>query len=172
MKSKSELSRFVGFVECENPNPKLDNFLGRLTALKGGDKDDLDADPDRSDLDTCSLTHDNLLLSGTVLKNVSEAYGVCVYSGMQTKMSLNSKITSIKFSTVERSLNVFLLFFLLLLISEIFFSTTMSLIFGIEYQWTDDMDQQVEHRFLDLVDYRIYYYNRYFHLLSVLMILC
>ena len=25
-----DISRFVGCVECENPNPKLDSFLGRM----------------------------------------------------------------------------------------------------------------------------------------------
>ncbi len=29
--SASDLAKFVGYVECENPNPKLDNFVGRLT---------------------------------------------------------------------------------------------------------------------------------------------
>ena len=55
--------------------------------------------------ETASLTNDNLLLSGTVLQNTKEVVGVCVYSGKETKMSLNSKITSVKFSTIERSLN-------------------------------------------------------------------
>ena len=51
------------------------------------------------------------MLSGTVLKNTSEAFGVCVYSGTETKLSLNSKITRIKFSSVEKSLNRFLVFY-------------------------------------------------------------
>ena len=32
-------------------------------------------------------------------------YAVCVYAGTQTKISLNSKITKNKFSSIERSLN-------------------------------------------------------------------
>jgi Cation transport ATPase len=30
-----QISEFRGFVECENPNPKLDNFLGRLAKFDG-----------------------------------------------------------------------------------------------------------------------------------------
>ena len=29
-KSAKELSNFVGCIECENPNPKLDSYLGRM----------------------------------------------------------------------------------------------------------------------------------------------
>ena len=29
-KTAEEISSFVGCVECENPNPKLDSFLGRM----------------------------------------------------------------------------------------------------------------------------------------------
>ena len=65
---------------------------------------------------------------------------------MQTKMSLNSKITRIKFSTIERSLNVFLLFFLVLLLSEIALSTTLSLTLGIEYKFEDEMEAEVGDR--------------------------
>jgi magnesium-transporting ATPase (P-type) len=73
---------FAGYVECENPNPKLDNFLGRLTSLE----------TTASASETCSLTHDNLLLCGTQLRNTREVFGVCVYAGQQTKMMLNSKV--------------------------------------------------------------------------------
>ncbi len=74
---------------------------------------------------------------------LQEAYGVCAYAGMETKMSLNSKITRIKFSTIERSLNVFLLFFLALLLCEIALSTTLSLTLGIEYKFEEEMEAEV-----------------------------
>ena len=99
-------------------------FLGRLSTLP-------DFSPQLSE--TCSLGHDNLLLSGTVLKNTQEIFGICVYSGAQTKMSLNSKITRIKFSTIEKSLNRILIFFILLQLVEMTISTICSLNLGIEY---------------------------------------
>ena len=81
--------------------------------------------------EVCALSNDNLLLAGTVLKvlrhkqtyvyssytqnhkksenfffqNTREVYAACVYAGTQTKISLNSKITKNKFSSIERSLN-------------------------------------------------------------------
>ena len=44
----------------------------------------------------------------------------------------------IKFSSVERSLNIFLLFFLLVLVSEMIVSTICSMILGVEYLAYED----------------------------------
>jgi hypothetical protein len=86
----------VGHIVCENPNPKLDNYLGRMTAV----------DPaTMASKEECSLGVENLLLAGIQIKNTKEVLAACVYAGTQTKMSLNSKITRIKFSTIEKSLN-------------------------------------------------------------------
>ena len=30
IKSSEDLLNFVGCIECENPNPKLDSYLGRM----------------------------------------------------------------------------------------------------------------------------------------------
>ncbi|XP_049950032.1 phospholipid-transporting ATPase IF-like isoform X1 [Schistocerca serialis cubense] len=66
------------------------------------------------------LGPENILLRGTRLKNTDYIYGCAVYTGQETKLALNSKLTSNKFSTVERSINGFLLFFLVLLLLEVF----------------------------------------------------
>ena len=66
----------------------------------------------------CALSNDNLLLAGTVLKNTEEVFACCVYAGTQTKISLNSKITKNKFSTLEKSLNKYLVFFVAVLLTE------------------------------------------------------
>ncbi len=97
---------------------------------------------------TCSLAIENLLLSGTVLKNTPEAYGVCVYSGTETKLSLNSKITRIKFSTVEKSLNGFILFYLAIMLGEMALSTVLSLAIGVEYYNKGNLEQQDFHTYL------------------------
>ena len=78
-------------------------------------------------------SNDNLLLAGTFLKNTREVYGVCVYAGTQTKMSLNSKITKNKFSTIERSLNRYLLFLVAVLVTEIIASTVLAYSFNNEF---------------------------------------
>ena len=95
LKSLEELEKFVGCIQCENPNPKLDNFLGRMYSF--GELN--------NHIETASLSPENLLLTGTQLKNTNEVYGVCVYAGKQTKISLNSMLTHNKFSSVEKSLN-------------------------------------------------------------------
>ena len=86
---------------------------------------------------------------------------MCVYSGKETKMSLNSKITSVKFSTVERSLNRyiftvtkpckrntlasvffrFLVFFVGLLLTEMTVSTVVSMTLGFEYRREQDVEE-------------------------------
>ncbi|XP_069676428.1 phospholipid-transporting ATPase IF-like isoform X2 [Periplaneta americana] len=65
------------------------------------------------------LGTENLLLRGARLKNTEYVIGCAVYTGQETKLALNSKMTSNKFSTVEKSINGFLLFFLSLLAIEV-----------------------------------------------------
>ncbi|XP_023715383.1 probable phospholipid-transporting ATPase IF isoform X4 [Cryptotermes secundus] len=68
---------------------------------------------------TSPLGTENLLLRGARLKNTEFIIGCAVYTGQETKLALNSKLTSNKFSTVEKSINGFLLFFLALLLTEV-----------------------------------------------------
>jgi hypothetical protein len=58
---------------------------------------------------------------------------VAVYTGKETKISLNTKITNNKFSTLESSLNRILFFLCVLLVIEVTISTVLSLTFGVEY---------------------------------------
>lgn len=118
--SVEAVDEFVGCVECENPNPKLDSFLGRMFAMDEG-------------IETCSLSTDNILLTGAQLSNTAHVFGVCVYAGKQTKIHLNSRITQNKFSTVERTLNRYLVFFVLVLVIELAVSTVLTLSYGVEY---------------------------------------
>ncbi len=45
---------------------------------------------------------DNMALRGTKVKNTDYIYGVVIYTGEDTRLAMNSKITHTKFSTVER----------------------------------------------------------------------
>ena len=40
----------------------------------------------RAEQQTCSLSNDNVVLSGTQLKNTEKVFAVCVYSGPETKV--------------------------------------------------------------------------------------
>ena len=67
-----------------------------------------------------SLNQQNLLLNGARLKNTRFIYGCAVYTGQQTKMALNSVYQSKnKWSTIEKGMNKFLAFFLLILLLEV-----------------------------------------------------
>ena len=122
MKNVEEIDNFVGCVQCENPNPKLDNFLGRMYFFEESN----------NQIETCSLSSDNLLLTGAQLKNTKEVYGVCVYAGKETKIHMNSLITYNKFSSVEKSLNRFFMAYACFLFVEVTFSTVMSFVVGLE----------------------------------------
>ena len=75
-----------------------------------------------------------MLLAGTVLKNTGHVFACCVYAGTQTKISLNSKITKNKFSTLERSLNKYLIVMVVILMVEMTISTILSFTFDHEFR--------------------------------------
>ena len=52
-----------------------------------------------------SLGLENIAMRGTQLQNTEFVMGVAVYTGSDTKMSMNSKLGANKFSTVEKSMN-------------------------------------------------------------------
>ena len=54
---------------------------------------------------SAGLGLENVVLRGTTLRNTEWIYGCAVYTGEDTKMSMNSKIIGNKFSTVEKSMN-------------------------------------------------------------------
>ncbi|XP_036126470.1 phospholipid-transporting ATPase IG isoform X6 [Molossus molossus] len=65
-----------------------------------------------------SLGPENLLLKGATLKNTKKIYGVAVYTGMETKMALNYQGKSQKRSAVEKSINLFLVVYLFILLTK------------------------------------------------------
>ncbi|GLG92826.1 Phospholipid-transporting ATPase [Gryllus bimaculatus] len=83
------------------------------------------------------LGSENLLLRGTRLRNTDYVYGCAVYTGQQTKLALNWRLTSNKFSTIEKTVNKFLLFFLLLLMTET--GASLGLKYAIELSFASQM---------------------------------
>ncbi|XP_022246740.1 probable phospholipid-transporting ATPase IF isoform X2 [Limulus polyphemus] len=107
-------------IECEEPTANLYKFMGKMTYYQ------------RTQSSIWPLGLLNLLLKGARLKNTAFIYGCCVYTGPETKLSLNLKLTYNKFSTVERSMNRFLIIFLVLLALEAFVAT------GLKYFYQND----------------------------------
>ncbi|KAK4301015.1 hypothetical protein Pmani_026817 [Petrolisthes manimaculis] len=96
------------------PHANLYDFKGRLEVY-GGDATTTHA----------PLSTDNLLLRGARLKNTSLIHGMAIYTGRDTKVALNSKIKSNKFSTVDMTMNYFLVFYLVLMVGEIILCTAL-----------------------------------------------
>lgn len=77
-------------ITCQEPLANLYTFHGKLE-INDGDK-----------TTSGHLTIENLLLRGSRLKDTEYVVGCAVYTGQDTKLSLNSKIVSNKFSTAEK----------------------------------------------------------------------
>uniref|UniRef100_T1J4S5 Phospholipid-transporting ATPase n=1 Tax=Strigamia maritima TaxID=126957 RepID=T1J4S5_STRMM len=112
--SAEQFENLVGKIECEQPNPDLYTFLGRITiCMANGQKY------------VRPLSVKSLLLKGARLKNTAHIYGCAIYTGQETKMALNSRLKSNKFSTIEKSMNIFLAVFLVILVLEVVLCTAL-----------------------------------------------
>ncbi|ETE61089.1 putative phospholipid-transporting ATPase IG, partial [Ophiophagus hannah] len=111
------MTSLVATIECEQPQPDLYRFVGRINIYT--DEPEPLARP---------LGPENLLLKGAKLKTTPKIYGVAVYTGMETKMALNYQGKTQKRSAVEKSINIFLLFYLCLLVSKSIICTTLKYI--------------------------------------------
>ncbi|VDL29894.1 unnamed protein product [Hymenolepis diminuta] len=104
--SPEELAnQLEGIIICQQPVDDFYKFYGKITVKING-------------FESCEpLGPECLLLRGARLKDTDFVYGVAVYTGSDTKMSLNSKGKQTKYSQVERQLNNFLIFILGFLIA-------------------------------------------------------
>uniref|UniRef100_A0A8C9THF6 Phospholipid-transporting ATPase n=1 Tax=Scleropages formosus TaxID=113540 RepID=A0A8C9THF6_SCLFO len=121
---ESDLEVLNATIECEQPQPDLYKFVGRMHIHKDGQEPAVR-----------SLGPENLLLKGATLKNTRVVYGVAVYTGMETKMALNYQGKSQKRSVVEKSINGFLLVYLCILLSKALVCTTL------KYVWQNQRGQ-------------------------------
>ncbi|CAG8499167.1 10682_t:CDS:2 [Funneliformis mosseae] len=73
--SLEALAAFQATVNTENPNQDLYNFDGSITL---------------SDGKTYSLSNNQILLRGTILRNTPEIYGLVIFTGEETKLRMNA----------------------------------------------------------------------------------
>ena len=116
----SSLQNLQGDVQCQNPNSDLHSFSGKLNLVK------------EYGVESCPVGMDNLALRGTQLFNTDFILGVAVYTGEDTKMSQNSKITANKFSSVEKTLNMCFIAYLALLLTEVGFCIIMEVVYSLD----------------------------------------
>ncbi|XP_063809222.1 phospholipid-transporting ATPase IH isoform X4 [Pseudophryne corroboree] len=118
---EQEMDTLHATIECEQPQPDLYKFVGRINIYN--ETDDPVARP---------LGSENLLLRGATLKNTEKVFGVAIYTGMETKMALNYQAKSQKRSAVEKSMNAFLIVYLCILISKALINTVLKYVWQIE----------------------------------------
>ncbi|XP_056143015.1 phospholipid-transporting ATPase ID [Lampris incognitus] len=89
----NNLATFDGEVVCEPPNNKLDRFCGMLHWKES----------------KYSLTNQNMLLRGCVLRNTEACYGLVIFAGPDTKLMQNSGRTKFKRTSIDRLMNTLVL---------------------------------------------------------------
>uniref|UniRef100_A0A3Q2ZSE6 Phospholipid-transporting ATPase n=1 Tax=Kryptolebias marmoratus TaxID=37003 RepID=A0A3Q2ZSE6_KRYMA len=128
--SVSQLEALQAVVECQQPEADLYRFVGRITVTQHGEEI------------VRPLGPENLLLRGARLKNTKEIFGVAVYTGMESKMALNYKCKSQKRSAVEKSMNTFLIIYLVILLFEAILSTILKYAWQAEEKWDEPFYNQ------------------------------
>ncbi|KAJ8252755.1 hypothetical protein GJAV_G00205210 [Gymnothorax javanicus] len=113
-KTEEELDTLHSTIECQQPQPDLYKFVGRINIYHEGQEPAVRP-----------LGSENLLLRGATLKNTECVYAVAVYTGMETKMALNYQSKSQKRSAVEKSMNAYLIVYLCILIGKAVINTAL-----------------------------------------------
>lgn len=93
-----QIVSMMAAITCQHPKPGLYSFQGRIQVNIPAEEEDR-----RRMMSRCApLTIENLMLRGARLKDTDHIIGCAIYTGKDTKLSKNSKISTNKLSTVER----------------------------------------------------------------------
>ncbi|KAI4817148.1 hypothetical protein KUCAC02_009427 [Chaenocephalus aceratus] len=103
LQSERQLVDFNALIECEEPNNRLDKFIGTMTWGR-----------ERLPLDL-----DNMLLRGCTIRNTEESHGLVIFAGADTKIMRNSGKTRFKRTKIDELMNymVYSIFVLLILVA-------------------------------------------------------
>lgn len=108
----------------EAPTDNLHVFHGKLELHK-----------DDQNIGNGHLSIDNLLLRGVKLKDTDFVIGCVIYTGQDTKLSLNSKVGKPKVSTSDRSISKFLIMTVVAMVVMILFSSVRKMIHDLKNPW-------------------------------------
>lgn len=100
MQKVEEIVQERGYVECEGPNPNLYTFNGSVNF--------------KSLSTPASLTPNQLLLRGCIVRNTQYAIGLAIYTGHESKAMLNANDPPFKSSAVMNTMNKCLYFVFIL----------------------------------------------------------
>ncbi|XP_014638638.1 PREDICTED: probable phospholipid-transporting ATPase IF isoform X1 [Ceratotherium simum simum] len=135
LQTVASLDTLEAVIECHQPEADLYRFTGQMMITQ------------QLEEILRPLGPESLLLRGARLKNTKEIFGVAVYTGMETKMALNYKSKSQKRSAVEKSMNTFLIIYLIILIAEAIISTILKYSWQAEEKWDEPWyNQKTEHQ--------------------------
>ncbi|XP_037918794.1 probable phospholipid-transporting ATPase IF isoform X4 [Hermetia illucens] len=108
----------LGLIEYEQPKTDLYSFNGKIE-LAGSYRVHSPYMESASDAsrNVIPLMNENLLLRGSRVKNTEQVIGCAVYTGQNTKLALNSRLTRNKVASSESYINKFLIFTLIVLLA-------------------------------------------------------
>ncbi|XP_063495442.1 phospholipid-transporting ATPase IC isoform X2 [Symphalangus syndactylus] len=103
LQREDALATFDGFIECEEPNNRLDKFTGTLFWRNT----------------SFPLDADKILLRGCVIRNTDFCHGLVIFAGADTKIMKNSGKTRFKRTKIDYLMNymVYTIFVVLILLS-------------------------------------------------------
>uniref|UniRef100_A0A672NJ36 Phospholipid-transporting ATPase n=1 Tax=Sinocyclocheilus grahami TaxID=75366 RepID=A0A672NJ36_SINGR len=102
LQEEDQLARFNALILCEEPNNRLDKFVGTMIW-----------DSERYPLDL-----DNMLLRGCKIRNTDVCHGLVIFAGNDTKIMRNGGKTRFKRTRIDKLMNymVYTIFVLLVLL--------------------------------------------------------
>ncbi|MFT7815387.1 phospholipid-transporting ATPase IC isoform X1 [Arapaima gigas] len=103
LQEEQQLAHFDAMIECEEPNNRLDKFVGVM----------------KWNSDEFSLDLNNMLLRGCKVRNTDLAHGLVIFAGADTKIMRNGGKTRFKRTKIDELMNymVYTIFVLLILVS-------------------------------------------------------
>ncbi|KAF9346200.1 hypothetical protein BGX26_002317 [Mortierella sp. AD094] len=104
LKTPADIERAAFYVESEAPNANLYSYQGALKWIIS-DGADMPAGDRVVHNKTESITINEILLRGCVLRNTEHVIGMVLFTGTDTKIMLNSGETPSKRSRIEKDLN-------------------------------------------------------------------
>ncbi|KAF9970035.1 hypothetical protein BGZ73_007362 [Actinomortierella ambigua] len=104
LQSPADVERAAFYVESESPHANLYSYQGALRWIIS-DGTDMPADDRVVHNKTESISINEVLLRGCVLRNTEWVIGLVIFTGSDTKIMLNSGDTPSKRSRIERDLN-------------------------------------------------------------------
>lgn len=109
----------LGIIECEQSHTDLYAFNGRIELPASINRISVIPTDMETGLHNIPLMAENLMLRGSRVRNTQWAIACAVYTGQNTKLALNSKITKNKMSSSEQFINKYLGFFIILLLAVV-----------------------------------------------------